>query len=470
MGEIDEHAPVSLPPAQVAEVFLNRIESAEVAAHTSGRHRIVAEEGLQAADEVVSAAEEARRVAEAEVAAAKELESNANELVARWRQVARTSLEFCEGYPADVTLREQMRIDGRSEETAEVLADVAAANKYIRTEDDPVIVVVQQMPPFNSGQPDSAHNVIRFVSPRVSDQPALTITRSGMEHHARIAASRLYELNPDMRDDDKLIYDSDPMDQSVIGPIEDVLFVGNTKDVGTLFETEEFSLDALTHNNGDPIPSVVIYGDEAVELFTRLLGNGVKGLRPALYGTMLNLGKAYKGVGMYDVETQQSDPELVQAKVAFRTDLQEHIRQAIAPLPEDAEKEEHVLLSPDVQKFIGFSDDELADYVETYVEEHAWTLKTKLRDRDIAVRVGSNTRVGEAWESIWNSLGDKGFTDLAARMKDPVKTYSVVLSAEREALVRDLSPERSLNFDRSDRRAMRRALKAVDENLDSLEA
>jgi hypothetical protein len=436
MGEMSEAGRQTIPPEEIGDVFRDKLEEVvEIASVTSRQFQIAEEDHEETGAALRDAAEAVDK---------------ANATVAGWRCIARLALGGSGEYPAERTLRAQMLINGKPNHEADVIvAHIAAINEYAASE-NPVVAVVQPAPRNQRGEEDRSW--IYFLHLQTDDEaaPVATITRAGEEHYTDLSANHLYALNPDPQAYIKLHSNnkaSDPL--RVHKSVEDIVFAGTHAEVKRLF-AEELNPDALVNGDQSAVPVAIIYGDEAVELFTNLLGNGMPSLRPALYGTMRSMEKSYSGVlGVYDPGEQQRVQEM------FSADVKQYLLKITGDYSPERDQayidERYALLTPDIQKFVGFSDDELADSVKDFVRHHSI-----INTEGIVAKVtcGGNS-LADIWAIIWNGLGKKGFDELAERM---LSADFVLL--EREILNREFQFQKNMKG-RDARRSRARIQRAL---------
>jgi hypothetical protein len=345
------------------------------------------------------------------------------------------------------------------EEIDAVFGHIEAMDDYAQT--DNAVIAVVGAPIFRHPWLEDNTSVV-FVTPEsAEDEPAATIGRTNGRHSLDLQTGRLLllDIGPESHialspSTKRARYQSD-------GTLEQAVFVTNASEVTDVFE------------RGLLADTAFVYGDEAVQELINALGRKKEGLRPLLYGGMNYLGRDY------EVEALDSSQAKEVAERKFYNDLNIYLIRVISNASiNEADRNNFTLLTPETARFIGISDDGVAEEVNRMLI--GWSFA----DDGAIVKSGSNKAVKDAWTDIWGALQEQGFIELADRMLQPTQSVHDVASIERQALLRALERQalrRALEWDTKPQRGSRplltrqqikginRAIEEADAKIDQLE-
>jgi hypothetical protein len=371
------------------------------------------------------------------------------------RAAGKAAMSTIEDFPPEDTLRAQMKMDLRPQQEIDTLfGHIEALNGHAAS-GNPVIAVLE---PASHEAGSSEHGSVYFMIPPQDGRPAVGLDREEGEHYMSWRASRSYALGPADAMYAKAHPHSRPSDGRVETPIDAVTFVSDARGIPALVKGVDTA--RLANHEAGSAPAAVIYGDEAVDALVTALAKREEGLRPLLYGATQFMGLTYEGPGM------TTDAAWHKAAEGFYHDLNRYVVTAISTpsmAPED-QSENFTLLSPEMQKFIDISDYTLGARIEDHLR--GWAI-AGVDHGEPVVKVANVGEVSDAWSAVWSRLRDKGFGELAERMKHPDQRIRGVAAIERQAFVAALDERRMPK--RSDRRRIQRAIARIDARTASLD-
>lgn len=428
------YAPKGLSPDYLVRIYEKPLEEAALSVSFAAHHLEKAQEAADATPESLATAEQSFAWAERQ----------RDTLQA----AGRAALATIEDFPPESTLRAQMKMDLRPQTEIDAVFDhIRGMNEYAAT-DNAVIAVVSVIdqktsdPAFQKGT-----STVSFVAPSREEGPAIKLERDDGRHYLEMQIDKSFTLALDPH-----VYTSLRASRQKIFPIQ-----GAAEQLAFAVTPED-----VEHSVAEPIAEgeapIVVYGNEAVQRLIELLEESKEGISPLLYGSMHYLERDY------DIESLGKSPEAqLRAMQGFQNELDHYISRILnrQDTYSSVYFEDFILLTPEVQQFIGFTDATFAARVRETIM--AWT------------QVGSDTSVGcaamedvpTAWATVADRLEKKGFGGIAARMRDPAAKAHGVASIEYAALNEALENTGKLVV--PTRRALKRARSQVAYRLDALE-